>query len=350
MEYRLLRYFQAVAEDLSYSRAARRLHIAQPALSRAVKELEVRLGLVLLDRNRRTVSLTPAGAALLHEAGLLFQRLEESIRRVQRVAAGEEGELRVGYIGPPTEAFLGRVLCEFRRRHPRVTVVLEERTPERVWEMVAKGRLDIGLTRPVLAYEAHGLRTLKLREEALCAALPAGHVLARKASIPWQALAGQPLVILARREGVGLHEAILNGCRQARFSPRLVQTPSLIGTVMSYVEAGEGIGVIPNSVCSLGSHRPLEFRPLTPAHVVELVMVWLPDHETPSAAGFRGLVGEWLESGRLWSNQAGLTGGGADSRAPIGSGAPSRAGGKAASNAAGDGRLRGAVARRRRGG
>ena len=103
MELRQLRYFQAVAEELNFSQAARRLHVAQPALSRTVKELENRLGVVLLDRDRRSVSLTPAGAVLLRETGLLLERLEETIRRVQRTAVGEEGELRLGYIGPPTQ-------------------------------------------------------------------------------------------------------------------------------------------------------------------------------------------------------------------------------------------------------
>lgn len=304
MEHRLLRYFQAVAEELSYSRAARRLHVAQPALSRAVKELETRIGVVLLERNRRSVSLTPAGAALLHEVGLLFQRVEESLRRVQRVAAGEEGELRIGYIGPPTQHFLGRVLGEFRRGHPRVTVLLEERTPERVWEMVANGRLDVGLTRPVLAHEKLGLRTLELRKETLCAALPAGHPLARGAAVSWRSLANQPLVILARREGAGLYDAILAACREARFEPRLVQTPSLIGTVLSYVEAGEGIGVIAESIGSLGGSRPLSFRPLRPARRVDLVMVWPPEGEPASAATFRALVQEWLQSGQLWGADA----------------------------------------------
>src|SRR5437867_8741315 len=124
VDLRHLRYFQAVAEELSYSKASRRLHVAQPALSRAVKELEGMLGLELLARTRRSVSLTAAGAVLLNETRSLFQRLDEAIRRVQRTAAGEEGEVRLGYIGPPTQTFLGRIVKEFRQRYPRITVVL----------------------------------------------------------------------------------------------------------------------------------------------------------------------------------------------------------------------------------
>lgn len=119
-------------------------------------------------------------------------------RRGQRTAAGEEGELRLGYIGPPTQAFLGRIVKEFRCRYSRVTVVLEERTPERVWEMVPQGRLAIGLTRPVLAPRALGLPTLLLLRERLCAAFPAGHPLAKTAAVPWRELVNEPLIVLSR--------------------------------------------------------------------------------------------------------------------------------------------------------
>lgn len=303
MEFRHLRYFQAVAEELSYSNAARRLHVAQPALSRAVQEVERELGFPVLLRTRRTVALTPAGRVLLDEAGLLLQRFEEALRRTRRAATGEEGELRLGYIGPPAQGFLGRLLAEFRVAHPRVTVVLEERTPERVWEMVANGRLDLGLTRPVLAHEALGLRTLLLRREPLWAVLPEGHRLAARRTIPWRQLASEPLVILARREGAGLYDAILHACTRARFAPRLAHTPSLMSTVLSYVEAGAGVGLMSDSVTTLAAGRPLTFRPLTPPATVELVMVWSEQEETPPARAFRARLGEWLAQGKLWAKK-----------------------------------------------
>ncbi len=303
MELRHLRYFQAVAEELSFSKAGQRLHVAQSALSRAVKELEEHLGVLLLNRNRRSVALTPAGAVLLHETGLLLQRLEESVRRVQRTSAGEEGELRLGYIGPPTQIFLGRLLREFRRRFPRVSVVLEERTPERVWEMVARGKLAVGLTRPVMAHRALGLQTLLLRREPLFGVFPAGHALTHTPGVRWRDLADEPLVILSRREGVGLHDAVLAACRRARFTPKLAHTPSLISTVLSYVEAGAGIGIISDSVASLGEGRPLCFRPLLPSHTVDLVMVWSDQNDSPAAAAFRNLVLEWQRTGGLWKTK-----------------------------------------------
>lgn len=298
MDLRQLRYFQAVAEELNFSRASRRLHIAQPALSRAVKALEQILQVKLLDRNKRSVSLTPAGAVLFDQAGLLFDRIDEVVRRVQRTAQGEEGELRLGYIGPPTQGFLCRLLGEFQGRYPRVTIVLEERTPERVCEMVARGRLDVGLTRPVLSGPALGLSTALIRREPLWAALPHRHPLSSRKILNWRDLAKERLIILSRREGVGLHDAIVEACRRARFAPHIVHTPSVIGTVLAYVESGAGLGVIPDSVAALGAGRPINFRPLRPEHTVELVMVWSKDQVNPVAVAFRELTLQYLAERR----------------------------------------------------
>jgi DNA-binding transcriptional LysR family regulator len=298
MELRHLRYFQAVAEDLSFSRAARRLHIAQPALSRAVKQLESTLGVAVFERTRHHVRLTPAGAVLQRETGVLLEQLEESLRRVRGTAAGEEGDLRLGYIGPPTQPFLGRLLREYRKRFPRVALHLEERTPERVWEMVAKGRLSAAITRPVHAHEALGLRTIVLREERLGIVVPSGHPLAGRKSVLWTMLKREPLIVLARREGMGLHDAVIAGCRRAGFTPRLAHTPSLIGTVMSYVEAGAGIGVVTESV--VPPSPVLRFLLLKPVQRVPLVMVWREDEDPPAVQRFRELLLEWKENGRLW--------------------------------------------------
>ena len=301
MELRHLRYFLAVSEELSFSKAARRLHIAQPAISRAFKELEEELGIQLLTRTRRSVQATPAGEVLRTETESLLQRLDESIRRVRRTASGEEGELRLGYIGPPTQGFLGRIVKAFRELHPRVTVVLEERTPERVWEMVAQGRLAMGLTRPVRMHRSLQLHTILLRREQLCAVLPKSHPLASKSTLRWQNLADQPLILLARREGASLHDAVLAACQRAHFSPRLAHTPSLISTVLSYVEADAGIGIVSDGIAIMTQGLPLVVRPLLPAHTVDLVLVWSEQRNSPPANAFRQLIEAWKDSGRLFS-------------------------------------------------
>lgn len=300
MELRHLRYFQAVAEELSFARAARRLNVSQPALSRAVKEIEAHLGANVLERSRHFVRLTPAGAALLREAALLLERWEEANRRVKRTAAGEEGELRLGYIGPPTQPFLGRALAEFRKRYPLVSIHLEERTPERTWEMVAAGRLSVAITRPVQSERAQGLRTLLLAEERLGAVVRPDHPWAKQKSIAWKALANEPLIILARREGVGLHDTTLASCREAGFAPRIAYSPSLIGTVLCYVEAGAGTAIAPVSVLA---GTTLRYVPLAPAVHVPLALVWPESGDTPAAQRFRELLIEWKERGKLFARK-----------------------------------------------
>ena len=298
MELRHLRYFQAVAEELSFSRAAKRLRVAQPALSRSVQQLEHSVGSKLLDRSRHFVRLTPAGSVLLQETAGLLQHIDESMRRVHRTSRGEEGEIRLGYIGPPTQPFLGRLLREYHRRYPRVSMHLEERTPERVWEMVAKGRLSAALTRPVLAHHALGLRTIVLRDERLGIVVPSKHPHAKKTSVPWNVLAHEPLIVLARREGMGLHDAVIAGCRAANLTPRIAYTPSLIGTVMSYVEAGFGIGVVTESVVT--PTPELKFVLLKPLQRVPLVFVWQEDEDAPPLQRLRELLIEWKDAGKLW--------------------------------------------------
>jgi DNA-binding transcriptional LysR family regulator len=190
------------------------------------------------------------------------------------------------------------LLAEYRQRYPRVAVHLEERTPERVWEMLAKGRLSAAFTRPVSAPPASGLSTHLLRQERFGAAVRIGHPLASRRSVPWKMLAREPLIVLARREGVGSHDGILAACRAAGFAPRLAYTPSLIGTVLSYVEAGAGVGIVPESVFTTGG--PLRFVLLRPTVAIPLVLVWQENEDTPAVQRFRELLIEWQKEGKLW--------------------------------------------------
>jgi LysR family transcriptional regulator, benzoate and cis,cis-muconate-responsive activator of ben and cat genes len=142
------------------------------------------------------------------------------------------------------------------------------------------------------------LRTIVLTEERLGIVVPAEHPLAKRRTVPWTALAREPLIVLARREGMGLHDAVIAGCRQAGVTPRLAHTPSLIGTVMSYVEAGAGIGVVTESVVT--PTPGLRFVLLKPVQHVPLVFVWQEDEDSPPVQRFRELLLEWKASGQLW--------------------------------------------------
>ena len=174
--------------------------------------------------------------------------------------------------------------------------------------MVATGKLSAALTRPVSTPSDLGLRTLLLREERLGAALRTDHPLADRKSIPWKLLAKEPLIILARREGASLHDTVLSGCRQAGFVPTLAHTPSLIGTVITYVAGGAGVGVVTDSIIEPDSD--LCFVPLIPAQTVPLVLVWHADHQTPPVERLREMILDWKATGRLWPKLASADQGG----------------------------------------
>jgi DNA-binding transcriptional LysR family regulator len=114
-------------------------------------------------------------------------------------------------------------------------------------------------------------------------------------------LANEPLIVLARREGVGLHDEIIAACREAEFTPRIAHSPSLMGTVLSYVEAGAGIGIATDSVAATAMSPELRYISVTPTRTVPLVMVWNPEDDSPPVKAFRDLISEWLKSGQLWN-------------------------------------------------
>jgi len=289
MDLRHLRYFQAVAEELSYSRAAERLRIAQPALSRAVQEIEAELGGPVLDRNRRRVILTPAGRVLLRETAIILERWEEAMRRVKRTAAGEEGELRLGYIGPPTQPFLGRLLAEYRQRFPLVAVHLEERTPERVWEMLAKGRLSAAFTRPVSQPPASGLRMLLLRKERFGAVVPAAHPLAALKRVPLSRLAAEPLVLFPRTQAPGLHDRLLASLTGPGGPPVVAQYAPETQTIVGLVAAEIGVSLVQASVQRLALPG-VTYRPVVGAPTIELAALLRPGEESRPARDFVNLA------------------------------------------------------------
>ena len=224
----------------------------------------------------------------------MFERLDQAVRRALPRGGGSAGRTPARIYRPtPRKSFSAALLEEYGRRCPEVTVHLEERTPERVSEMVAKGRLDAGLTRPVLAHAALQMQTMKLRDERLCAAVPRHHAWAGKKSLAWKDLAGHTLIILARREGAELHDEILAACRLASFTPKFGHTPSLIGTVLRYVESGAGIGVVPESMGEMErTQRWVQIR-LAPESSVPLVLVWKDQREEPPMTARMS----WWESG-----------------------------------------------------
>ena len=293
MELRHLRYFRAVATALSFSRAAEVLRVAQPALSRQIANLELELGVALLNRDRHNVSLTPAGQSFLRESGLLLSHAAEAAEKARRIARGEAGELTLAFMTAPTFAFLPALVREYRRLYPEVGLKIVEMNPNHQLTAFADGNLDIGFTRP-LPPGAEGLRAQVVLREDLLAALPPGHRFQGRGRIRIADLSSERFVLLAREEATVLFDHIVAMCRERGFSPSIPNTPLQISTVLSMVAAGEGIGIVPEPARQL-ANPGVTFCRLSPKPTpIPLILAWRASEETPTVKAMIALVRGWL--------------------------------------------------------
>jgi len=296
MELRHLRYFRAVAESKGFREAARRLHVVQPALSQTVSDLERELGVRLLTRNSRSVRLTSEGEVFLREANEILTHADRSVELARGAARGEIGSLSVGFLGSATSFFLPRIIREYRRRFPGVRLTLREMAPAPQIDEFRAGRLDVGFTRPLPAADGARLRSECVYRDSLIAVLPKGHRASARAMVPVKQLVDEPFVLFHRAGAPELFDAIVGLCSRAGFTPRVVNEADMMQTVLTLVEADEGVALVPACVSNLrGSGVVL--RPVQPDTVrIPLMMVWHAAHESPARESFLRLVREHAET------------------------------------------------------
>jgi DNA-binding transcriptional LysR family regulator len=288
VELRHLRYFVAVAEELHFRRAAERLHVSQPPLSQQIRALETELGVTLLERNRRRVELTAAGAALLAEARAILAQVDHAVELTQRVARGEAGALAIGFVGSAMYGRLPDVVRAFHAERPSVDLRLREFPTAEALAALADGRIDVGVVRPGKV-EA-GVEIDVVQREEVLAALPDRHRLASRTSLALGDLGGEAFVLLARREAPGLFGALDAAMSEIGVAPREVQEVSELRTVLGLVSAGVGVSLVPASVAS-GERSGVVFRPLTGrAPTVELALAWRAGDASPALAAFLELA------------------------------------------------------------
>jgi DNA-binding transcriptional LysR family regulator len=283
MELRHLRYFVATAEELHFGRAARRVNVVQPALSQQIRQLERELGVALLTRTRRHVSLTESGRVFLTEARRTLADAERARSAAHRAAAGEVGRLRLGYVDLATWHVLPAILRRHRRRFPGVELTLTELHREPLREALLRGDLDVGF---FSLREGDGLEGQRVIDDPLVVALPIGHPLATKRRVPLAALADEPWVLFPRELKSSYVELVLAACVGARFVPRVVQEANQFHTLRALVQAGFGVSLLPSAVVrSRGSGiavRALRGR----APRLRLDVVWRPENLSPAATQF----------------------------------------------------------------
>jgi len=261
MELRHLRYFVAVAEELHFRRAAERLHVAQPAVSEQIRKLEAEVGVRLLNRNRRTVSLTDAGAALLDEARRVLQQVEAARLALQDVRDGSAGRLRIGYTPASLPASVPRALQHVGASMANLTAVMEPGFAHELIAAVRNERLDAAIVS--LPVPTAGLRTTQLGYERTVAAVPVGHRHAVQAAIRLEHVASERIVVLPREANRPFYDAALAACHKAGLSPSLVETPgTCVEPALLAVAFGAGVALLPESVAGRYSARGVRFVPL----------------------------------------------------------------------------------------
>lgn len=242
MDLRQLRYFTALAETLNFHRAAERLHISQPPLTVAIRKLEEDLGVALFDRDPRGVRLTAAGQAALGPARTALAAAEQVREAVRQGAAGLRGRMSVGFIGSAIGDLLPRIVSPFRQAYPEVELALEEMNSVEIVRAIAARRLDIGLVRlPVM--DSTPVTIDVIERDALVAVLPLDDVLSRRKIMPLSALADRAFIIYSPVSV--LHATIRLACHRAGFTPQVAQEAVQVQTILSLVEAGLGVALIP---------------------------------------------------------------------------------------------------------
>ena len=251
MELRHLRYFIAVAEELSFTRAAERVGIGQPPLSQQIRALEARLDVKLFRRLPHGVELTDAGKALIPEARELLARAENVKPVVQRAAEGGTGRVRIGFTSSASfHPIVADSIREFRGHWPSANIVLTEAHTAVLLEGLGSGDIDAAFIRPGSTNPA-GFSVLQLAGEPSLLALPATHPLAGAASLPLEAIATEDILLAPRAAGPELFDSIIAVCRQAGFEPSIVYQAPQITSIVNFVAAGLGVALVAASITQI---------------------------------------------------------------------------------------------------
>lgn len=288
VDVRRLRYFIAIAEELHFGRAADRLHVVQPALSRQMVELERAIGATLFDRTRNQIKLTPAGAALLPRARNILASIVETARLVRLAGEGKTGILNIGFVGSATYSVLPLILTGFRRANPDVQLLLHAMNTSELRIALIDRRIDAAFARPGIE-DPEVIDEPLLREE-LIVALPDDDALGEQDVLTIAGLAGRPFVLYPHHPRPSFADTILELCRTAGFSPAIAQETMDLQTALGFVAAGAGVSLVPTSVA--GSQRMgITYRPVAPpAPTTTLSLSYRRDNRQAVLSTFKATV------------------------------------------------------------
>ena len=277
MELRHLRYFVAVAEALSFTKAAQKMRLAQPSLTRQVRNLEDEIGVRLLDRANNRVGLTDEGRLFLFDAKKLLAMCAESVAAVQRMNRGESSQLNIGYIANIHYGLLPATLGAFRKLRPRVALNLFDMTGAEQFQALDGRKIDLGFVglRPALA--GRDLLSEGVAHDTMLVALPVRHPLAKKPKVRLADLAPQFFIGMSAKTHPGAREWLLETCQSAGFAAKILQEADVEPTAIKFVADGLGVAFMPDQITGL-PHEGVVFRPLSPPLRRESTIAWRADN------------------------------------------------------------------------
>jgi DNA-binding transcriptional LysR family regulator len=279
IELRHLHYFLAVAEELHFHRAAERLHISQPGLSRQIHQMEEILGFNLFERNKRKVVLSPAGQYLQAEVKFLINHLEAMQRQAAQIAKGNAGELRVGFLGSASHEIIPHMLKAFRQYFPGIRTVLEEMPNPQQIASLLNNKIDLGFVR--LAQAPEGLQMRAVQEDTFSLVLPADHPLDMDHFQSLAQVKGEDFILFSSDYSSYYYDLIIGICRDAGFYPSVSHKSVHALTIYRLVEHGLGLAIVPSSLAH-GYDLKVKFIPLStiPQRTI-LSVIWNPANRNP---------------------------------------------------------------------
>lgn len=274
MELRHLRYFVIVAEEQNVTRAAARLHVSQPPLSRQIRDLEGELGVELFRRTAKSLALTEAGKIFLIEARAILLRVDQAVDTVRTVANTNRGTLHVGYAPSLTVRLLPKALMIFERGHPGVRVSLHDLSSEECIQRLASGKIDLALTVRPPSSRMRGLIFERLARYPLLCAVAASHPLAGKKAVALAGLKNERFIVYSREDYPEYYDGLKVLFRPFGFEPRIGEEYDGVTGLIAAVEAGQGIAIVPSSLACMTGQRLklLALKPKAPTFIVGAVI------------------------------------------------------------------------------
>ena len=286
MELRQLHYFLAVSEELNFGRAARRLNMAQPPLTRQIQQLEQELGVQLFNRTSRRVELTEVGKLFVEEARRILEQVEQSLQTVQRANQGTIGRLVVAFEGSSAYDVIPLSLKAYRECFPHVELVVLGMTTNQQVEALQSNQIQVGFVVPPLQGQVEDLEVEAVIQAPLILALPETHLLAAKSKVKVRSLANEAFIMGQRNSGCGLHDQVIAVCHRAGFSPTIKQEVNEMQVLLGLVAAGFGIAMLPESAKQF-QRSGVVYRELQPvSDEVALAIAWSKNSQSSVLQAF----------------------------------------------------------------